>query len=126
MVQLILFIGIGGAIGSIMRYLMGGWVQDLLRNSSFPYGTLVVNVLGCLLIGALVGVAETRQELSAEYRAFLMIGLLGGFTTFSAFGYETMSLVRDGNLLAGASNAVIHVVVGLAAVWIGYAAAQHT
>lgn len=125
MVQMVLLIGVGGAIGAIMRYLTGIWVHGLLRNSSFPYGTLVVNVLGCLLIGALIGISETRGELSSGSRAFLIVGLLGGFTTFSTFGYETMTLIRDGNLLAGASNAIVHITFGLAAVWIGYAASQH-
>ena len=124
--QLILLIGIGGAIGAIMRHFMGNWMHSLLGNSSFPYGTLAIIVLGCLLIGALIGISETRHELSSESRAFLMVGLLGGFTSFSTFGYETMSLMRDGSLIAAASNATVHIVFGLAAVWIGYAASQHT
>ena len=123
---IVLLVGLGGAVGAIMRYLMGGWVHALLGSSSFPYGTLAVNVLGCLLIGVLMGVAETRQALSAEARALLMVGILGGFTTFSTFGYETMALVRAGDVLAGASNAAVHVVFGLAAVWVGYGAAQYT
>ncbi len=116
---IVVLVGAGGMIGAVSRYLVGGWVHDLLGDPSFPYGTLTVNVLGCLLIGLLVGLAETRQLLGAETRAFLLIGLLGGFTTFSAFGLETVNLVRDGELIGAFSNVGLQVVVGLAAVWVG-------
>ena len=120
----ILIIGAGGLVGAIMRYLVGGWVNDAAGNPSFPYGTLAVNVLGCAAIGLLAGLAETRGILSAEARAFLLVGLLGGFTTFSAFGLETITLVRDGALLAGLANVGVQVVLGLGAVWAGLSVAQ--
>jgi CrcB protein len=81
-----------------------------------------VNVAGCLLIGAAAAAADTRQLLSPEARLFLMVGVLGGFTTFSTFGYETLALARDGEALRAAANVITHVVLGLAAVWAGYAA----
>ncbi len=120
----ILIIGAGGLVGAIMRYLVGGWVDGAAGNPSFPYGTLVVNVLGCAVIGLLAGLAETRGILSAEARAFLLVGLLGGFTTFSAFGFETITLVRDGALLTGLANVGVQVVLGLGAVWAGVSVAQ--
>lgn len=117
---LILFVGTGGFLGAVMRYLIGGWVHDLLRSPWFPYGTLAVNVVGCLLIGLIAGLVESRQALGPEARAFLLIGLLGGFTTFSAFGYETMTLARDGKTIAAMLNVALQVGFGLAAVWGGY------
>lgn len=117
--MIVVLVGAGGMVGAISRYLVGGWVHDLLGDPSFPYGTLTVNILGCLLIGLLAGLAESRHLFGAETRAFLLIGLLGGFTTFSAFGLETVNLVRDGELLSAFSNVGLQVVVGLTAVWVG-------
>ena len=117
---IVLLVGVGGFAGAIMRYLVGGWVSGLLGNPAFPYGTMTVNVLGCALIGLLAGVADTSQVLNAEVRALLLIGLLGGFTTFSAFGYQTIILVRDGELVAGLANVGLQVFLGLLATWIAY------
>ncbi len=117
---LILFVGAGGFLGAIARYLVGGWVQDFLQKPSFPYGTLTVNVVGCLLIGMLMGLVESRQLFGPEIRGFLLIGLLGGFTTFSTFGYETIELIRGGQATAAVANVTLQVGLGLAAVWAGY------
>jgi len=87
--------------------------------SGFPFGTLVVNVLGCLLIGLLHGVAETKQIISPELRLFLMIGLLGGFTTFSTFGYETLALMHDAEIFRAVGNVILQILMGLIAVWVG-------
>ena len=92
----LLLIGTGGFIGSIFRYLISGSVQAVSHSITFPYGTLAVNVIGCFLIGFLSELAETRSLFSPDTRAFLIVGILGGFTTFSAFGNETMNLLRDG------------------------------
>ena len=116
----VLLVGIGGFLGAIARYALGGWVHRSAHGPVFPYGTLVVNVLGCLLIGALAGLVETRGVLSPESRVFLLIGLLGGFTTFSTFGYETLQLLRDGQLLYGLANIGASVLLGLGAVWLGF------
>lgn len=111
-------------VGAVMRYLVGRGVFAATGAAWFPYGTLTVNIAGCLLIGLLAGFAEARQALSPETRAFLLVGLLGGFTTFSAFGLETVSLVRQGEIAAGLGNIALQLVLGLAAVWIGLTIAQ--
>jgi fluoride exporter len=116
----IIIVGVGGCAGSICRYLVSGWVQSLSGSALFPYGTLSVNVLGCLLIGLLGGWADNAELLGPSTRLFLLIGVLGGFTTFSSFGYETMALMRDRQLLAASANVGLHVVVGFAAVALGY------
>ena len=88
-------------------------------NPAFPYGTLAVNVVGCLLIGVLAGLAATRTILGVDTRAFLIVGVLGGFTTYSAFGLETVELIRRGEFFVGLSNVVLQITLGLAAVWVG-------
>jgi CrcB protein len=114
----LLLVGIGGFVGSIARYLLSGLVQDA-TNATFPLGTLAVNALGCLLIGALSELAEARAFLSPETRALLVVGVLGGFTTFSAFGNETINLARDRDFLLAGLNVLLHVVVAIGAVWVG-------
>ncbi|MCF7805544.1 MAG: fluoride efflux transporter CrcB [Candidatus Marinimicrobia bacterium] len=114
-----LLVGIGGFFGAVSRYAVGGWVHRWLDNPWFPYGTLAVNVLGCFLIGFLAGMAETREILTPEMRLLTMVGFLGGFTTFSSFGYESIELLRDGQLLGMMWNLAFHLVLGLPAVWIG-------
>ena len=106
-------------MGSVSRYLIGGWVHRAL-GTSFPYGTLTVNVLGCLAIGLLGGLAETRQMITPEARLFLFIGLLGGFTTFSSFGYETLAFARDGEFVIAGLNVMLQIALGLGAVWFGF------
>jgi len=116
-------IGTGGFIGSVLRYLLSGYVQQLSKSIQFPFGTLAVNIVGCAMIGFLAELADHRGVLSGETRAFLIIGLLGGFTTFSAFGNETMNLLRDGELWLAGGNIVGHVLLTLVAVWLGYSTA---
>ncbi len=115
----IVLVGAGGLIGSLTRYAVGGWVNNLAGNPSFPYGTLAVNIIGCFVIGVLAGLAATRTVIGIDTRAFLMIGVLGGFTTFSAFGLETIELLRRGEFFMGISNAAVQVTLGLVAVWAG-------
>jgi CrcB protein len=115
-----LLVGSGGFAGAVFRYALGGAVHRFLPLATFPYGTLAVNLVGCLLIGALSGLAETRQLFAPELRTFALIGLLGGFTTFSTFGYETVAMARDGEHLRAATNVGLHVVFGLALVWLAY------
>ncbi len=115
--------GIGGFIGSSLRYAVGGYVQQISRSADFPYGTLAVNLIGCFVIGFLSQLAESRGVFTAESRTFVFIGILGGFTTFSAFGNETMNLWRDGQNTLAMANIAAHVVLGLGAVWISRALA---
>jgi len=82
--------------GAILRYLLSGWVQAWAKGAAFPYGTLTVNLLGCLIIGFLAQLVELRNLFSPETRVFVFIGVLGAFTTFSTFGNDTMLLLRDG------------------------------
>ncbi|MCD6426128.1 MAG: fluoride efflux transporter CrcB [Anaerolineales bacterium] len=117
--QNLLLIGLGGFMGALLRYSVSGLIQNLSKSMSFPYGTLFVNLLGCLLIGALSQVAEIRGVISSEARSFIFIGLLGAFTTFSAFGNDTVSLFRDGDNLLSYINIGLHLVLGLSAVWLG-------
>ena len=91
------------------------------RWPGFPFGTLAVNLLGCLLIGLGAGLADARQAFTPEARLFVFVGLLGGFTTFSSFGYETIALLRDHELLRAGLNVGLNVFAGLALVWLGYA-----
>ncbi len=120
----ILIVGMGGFIGSVLRYWLGGLSQSLVRNLLFPIGTLTVNLLGCLAIGILSELAESRNLFSPELRLLLLTGILGGFTTFSSFSNESLSLIRDGqNLLAGI-NVLVSVGLGLAAVWLGRSLVQ--
>ena len=119
----ILWVGFGGFLGSIGRYLLSGYVQHLLRGTGFPYGTLAVNLTGCLFIGFLSQWVEARGFLSPEVRLFVFMGLLGGFTTFSTFGNETMNLWQTGASAAAFANVVVHVGLGLGAAWIGHAIA---
>ena len=119
MVNLFL-VGSGGFFGAICRYVLGGFVHQLSQVSAFPLGTLVVNILGCFLIGLGGGLMELRQLFTPELRLFLLIGFLGGFTTFSTFGFESWALLRDGEFLFTAINVVGQVMAGLIAVWFGY------
>ena len=120
MITKLLLIGAGGFIGSVFRYAVGGAVQTLSQSVAFPYGTLAVNILGCFWIGFLSELFDTRALISADTRAFLIVGVLGGFTTFSAFGNETMNLIRDGEAALALMNVGTQVLLGLGAVWLGY------
>jgi len=115
--------GIGGFVGSALRYAVAGFVQNWSGSIRFPFGTLAVNLAGCVLIGFLSQLAETRGIFSADARTLIFIGVLGGFTTFSAFGNETINLWRDGESALAAANVATHVVLCLGAVWLSRAIA---
>lgn len=117
----VLLVGVGGFVGSVGRYLVGGWVHRAMPFVAFPVGTLVVNVAGCLAIGLLAGLAEARQLFGPDLRVFLLIGVLGGFTTFSSFAHESLALARDAELGRALLNVAAQVVLGLVAAWLGYA-----
>jgi len=120
----ILLVGLGGFVGSVTRYLLSRSVQDWAGGHWFPWGTLTVNVIGCLVIGLLAGLSEHRDLLGPNTRALLFVGLLGGFTTFSAFGNETVGLWRDGHSAQAAGNVALQLVLGLGAVWVGLRVAR--
>ena len=110
--------GLGGFIGSALRYSVSGFVQTWSRSIYFPFGTLTVNLIGCFAIGFLSQLAETRGLFTAESRTLIFIGVLGGFTTFSAFGNETINLWRDGENLLATMNIAAHLLLCLGAVWL--------
>jgi CrcB protein len=115
----IVLVGVGSLVGGVLRYGLSTWVHRVLDNPWFPYGTLAVNVLGCLVIGFLAGLVETRTAFTSEARLFLFVGILGGFTTFSSFALETFSLARDTQNVAALMNIGLQLILGLLAVWIG-------
>jgi CrcB protein len=115
----LIWVGMGGFIGAVLRYLASGWTQSLSGSVSFPFGTMAVNVAGCFAIGALSYLADVRGMLGPDARLFLIVGILGGFTTFSAFGNETMNLLRDGEALHAGINIAASLLLCLAAVWGG-------
>jgi CrcB protein len=120
----VLLVGLGGFAGSALRYLLGGWLARLKSGWGFPIETLVINVSGCLVIGLLAGLAETRGVFTGSTRALVFIGLLGGYTTFSSFGYETFQLLRDGQAGFAMLSIASQVLLGLGGVWAGDALAR--
>ena len=119
----LLLIFLGSGVGGVLRYTLAGWAQRL-GNGSFPLGTLLVNLAGCMLIGFLTAALSGRVLIREEYRIALLVGLLGGFTTFSTFGLETFALLNDGQYGRAALNVAISVAAGVSAVWIGYRVAE--
>jgi CrcB protein len=119
-----LIVGLGGFIGSIGRYKLGGFILHRSVDWRFPLSTFAINVAGCFLIGLLAALAEHRGFFSAETRLFLFTGLLGGFTTFSAFGSEGMLLIRRGEFAVAVAYAFASVVCAFAAVWVGFQLAR--
>ena len=115
----VMLVALGGALGSVFRYLLGAWTQTASKSIDFPYGTLAVNLVGCFVIGFLAHLAEVRGLFTSESRAFVFIGILGGFTTFSSFGNETINLVRDGETWNALANVGANVIFGLMLVWLG-------
>lgn len=112
-------IGAGGFAGAVLRFLVSSWVQTRSGAIVYPFGTLSVNLIGCLLIGFLSALAENRSMFSAETRSFLVVGVLGGFTTFSTFGNETLNLLRAGRLELALLNVGAQTVLGVVLVWLG-------
>ena len=117
--KLLFLIGAGSFIGGILRYILSLLTQSRFL-STFPYGTLGVNILGCFVIGLVFALSE-RTSMSSEWRLFLATGICGGFTTFSAFSYETFALLRDGQVWHASAYVIASVVLGVLATFIGYA-----
>lgn len=116
----IALVALGGALGSVLRLLASAGTHRLLPALAFPVATLAVNVSGSLAIGLLGGLAETRQFLGPDLRLFLFTGVLGGFTTFSAFAFESLGLALEAAWWRLAANVIAQVVLGLGAAWFGY------
>lgn len=121
-----LWIALGSAIGGMGRYWLSGWVARSF-GETFPFGTLLINISGSFLIGLLGGVTgpEGRFLISAEARQFVLVGVLGGYTTFSSFSYQTLNLARDSEWLYAIGNILLSVALSLLAVWIGHALGQN-
>jgi CrcB protein len=115
----ILFIALGGAIGSVGRYLVSRIFSDFEQPFLYLLGTASANVAGCFLFGFIAGFMESRSLINEQLRLFLLVGLMGGFTTFSTFGAETFLLLEKGNVLMAVANVLLQVSLGLLAVWAG-------
>jgi CrcB protein len=112
------YIIMGAVAGAPLRYFIQGRMSEA-TSSPFPWGTLAVNVSGCLAIGLLLTIAEQRDFLSREARLLVVVGFLGSYTTFSAFGWETYALLRDDDVVRAAANVLASVAAGLFGVWLG-------
>lgn len=119
----ILALAAAGAVGTVGRWALSGWVYKL-AGEGFPHGTLAVNVLGCLLLGFGMELVVLTDVLPVGWRAPLTVGFLGAFTTFSTFGYETMRYVEDGAWHSALANIALNLLLGLGAVWVGFIAAR--
>ena len=115
--KIILLVGLGSFIGGIARYLVSFFIQNKFL-STFPYGTLAVNIIGCFLIGIIYGFSD-RGSLNVEWRLFLATGIMGGFTTFSSFSNETVSMLRDAQYWQAFSYVGVSILIGLAATFAG-------
>lgn len=111
----LLLVGLGGGLGAMARYKLGGWILHVTPTWKFPASTFAVNVLGCLVAGLLAAYVERRDAFGPETRLFLFTGILGGFTTFSAFGLETVYLLRRGETAVAIANVLLSALVGIAA-----------
>ncbi|HCY87165.1 MAG TPA: fluoride efflux transporter CrcB [Desulfobacteraceae bacterium] len=120
----IAMVGLGGGLGAICRYLVYETYLSMIKEAWLPLGTITVNVTGCLAIGLLGGIAETRDIFTPEMRALIFIGFLGGFTTFSTFGFELFFFLRNGQPGLAALNIFIQLTAGLLAVWAGFSLAR--
>jgi CrcB protein len=121
----ILLVGLGGCLGSIARYKLGGLILHHTADWRFPLGTFTVNVLGCLVAGLVAGLVERQHWFSPDTRILLFSGVLGGFTTFSAFGVDTVFLLRRGQVAVAAAYVAASLVCGCAALWLAMKAVPH-
>lgn len=119
-----IIVGIGGIFGANARFLIEYFVKDFTGPVLFPYGTLTVNMLGCLIIGMMFALIEGYNSISARARLLLITGFLGALTTFSSFGLDTFNLIHKNNFIIAIINILVQVVFGLIAVWIGFVIAR--
>jgi len=119
----LLAVAAGGAVGACTRYLVSLWAAERY-GSDFPYGTLLVNVTGCFIIGVFLTLTTERMIVNPYWRLVVAAGFLGGLTTFSSFGYETLRLADSANFLPAFSNVALNLCVGLLATWAGIIVAR--
>ncbi len=119
----LMMIALGGALGAVSRFLLGNAVSKAV-GSALPYGTFVINVIGCFAMGLLMTLIVDREMLPAAWRLFLCVGFLGGFTTFSSFGYEALMMLTEGRLLAVLAYVGGSVALGLVAAGLGVLCAR--
>lgn len=119
----VIIVTIGGGFGSAARYLVSTWAAARF-GAEFPYGTLIVNIVGCFIIGAFVTMTTERLIISPYWRLFVTVGIVGGFTTFSSFSYETMHLLQETDVLRAFYNVGLNVIVGFSATWLGIGLAR--
>jgi CrcB protein len=119
-----LFVAVGGAIGSVLRYWLSGLIANMV-GQTFPWGTLVINITGSFVIGlfATLSGPDGRMLVPSEWRQFVMVGICGGYTTFSSFSLQTLTLAQDGEYVQAGSNIVLSVVLCLLGVWLGHVGA---
>lgn len=115
-----ILVALGGAAGSIARYKLSGWILHQSVSWKFPLGTFCVNVSGCLVAGILAGMVTKHDLFSPETRLLLFTGMLGGFTTFSAFGLETLYLLKRSEYLIAGANVLLSILAAMMALWIGF------
>ena len=120
----IVLVLLGGAFGTGLRYFLSIFIYSSVKEPTFPYANLVINISGSFLIGVLAELFDSRILVAPVTRVALLTGVLGGYTTFSSFAFETVSLLRDGEFWLATLNVSLSVVLGLAAVWLGMRLAQ--
>jgi fluoride exporter len=118
-----LVVGVGGFLGAIARFWLGGYISNRM-GTRFPYGTFLINITGSFLIGFILTLLAERTHWSPNWRYLIPIGFIGAYTTFSTFEYETFRSIQDGELFVAGLNVVLSVVVGFVAVWLGMVAGR--
>lgn len=123
MISRIIVVGIGSFIGGILRYLISGWAAELI-GTDFPYGTLIVNTVGCFIMSFVIIFGAEMGNIDVNMRLFLTTGVMGALTTFSTFSFETFQFLREGNLFLAGTNIFLNLFLGLLAVWFGLIVAR--
>jgi len=119
----VMMVAVGGSIGATTRYLVSTWAADKF-GTNFPYGTLIVNVVGCFIIGAFMTLATERMIVSPYWRLLITVGFVGGLTTFSSYSYETLKLLQEADIMMAMSNLLANLILGFFATWLGMSAAR--
>lgn len=123
MIYRIMAVGIGSFLGGILRYLISGWAAEVF-GAGFPYGTLIVNVVGCFIMSFVMMFGAEMGNIDVNMRLFLTTGIMGALTTFSTFSFETFQFLREGNLFLAGTNIFLNLFLGLLSVWLGLIVAR--